>query len=871
MSDTATSTRSSWAEQAEQERTLEAQTRRRLRLRDRRKNLTRAFQNYGAIVALLTLAAASHGGVFGGSSGYVAAFGGVAVGAAAAGLATWAGLGWFMSAIAVFAGYLLFGGVVALPETTTAGVLPSLQTLQMLVLGVVTSWKDLLTVQPPAGSFVGPAVMPYLASVVCAAVAITIVARTKRPLWTLVPVGALLMLGILWGSQAAPLSLLIGVCFAVLALGWSALVMRQSRSEGGRGTVKFSSAGGATARRTLMGALSLLLVGALASGFVAPMITGDGHRTVLRDAIDPPLDLQQYHSPISQFRWLTTDAKDQELFTVEGLPEGGRVRLATLDTYDGTVFQIAGDARGADFQRVGSEFTDDPLSAGESTNSLTLTMADYSDYWIPGGGTMRSLAYASRQEQLADSLYYSENLGTALSTEKLEVGDSYTVVDVAQKPWTDSELEGKAILNLPVPADSNVPTVVGEVASKMMGDANPGIEQVRALQQKLHDEGFYSDGTDGLSLAGHRTDRLEKFLSSEQMIGNDDQYAVAMALMLRSQGIPSRLVMGFYPKEQADGTVKITGADTHVWVEVPFEDAGWVAFDPTPPEDQTPQTEVPKPKPNPRPQVLQPPDPPEDPAEVPPNVLDDSDNDDEKPNPLWGIILMVLRIVGIGLLILSPIIAIVAAKLMRARRRRGTGAEVKRTAAAWDEVVDSAIDLGVRVPVTVTRSVQARQIDAHLDGVPAPSETGFHRYDEQRSPLVSLATMLDGEVFGEAEPSSDARQQVWQAGHQAIGEMRKKVPWYRRLFAVVSTKSLRMRRTRMRDRFDALVRGLKERRHEGADDAENGSVEPATKKGLRARILRKTRQHGDVGQSVDAPAPQNVAEHLDEPEGDRHG
>lgn len=167
--------------------------------------------------------------------------------------------------------------------------------------------------------------------------------------------------------------------------------------------------------------------------------------------------------------------------------------------------------------------------------------------------------------------------------------------------------------------------------------------------------------------------------------------SVAMALMLRSQG-DLRLVMGFYPKEQADGTVKITGADTHVWVEVPFEDAGWVAFDPTPPEDQTPQTEVPKPKPNPRPQVLQPPDPPEDPAEVPPNVLDDSDNDDEKPNPLWGIILMALRIVGIGL-ILSPIIAIVAAKLMRARRRRGTGAEVKRTAAAWDEVVDSAIDL----------------------------------------------------------------------------------------------------------------------------------------------------------------------------------
>ena len=804
------SSRPTWAEQSEEERTLRERTRKRLRSRDRRKSLARVLQNYGTVLMLLVLAAASHGAVFGNATGYTAVFGGVAVGAVAALVTARARLGWFLTSVSVFAGYLMLGGFFALPRTTTALVVPSMQTLQMLVLGVVTSWKDLLTVQPPAGSFVGPAVMPFLAGVVCSAVAMSIVARTKRPLWAVVPIGVLLLLGILWGSQAAPHSLPIGVGIAILSLAWSALVVRQRQREGGQGTVEFSTAAGATARRQLTGALALLAVGALTATLVAPLLTDGGHRGVLRDAIEPPLDLQQYHSPIAQFRWLTTDVKDQELFTVDGLPKGGRVRLATLDTYDGTVFQIAGDARGADFRRVGSAFTDDPLAPGESTQTLRFTVADYRDYWVPGGGTVRSLTYTNRQETLSESLYYSENLGTALSTRQLNSGDSYAVVEVTENEWSDSQLEGKAILNVPVPADSNVPTVVGEVASKLIGDANPGIDQVRALQQKLHDEGFYSDGSDGLSLAGHRTDRLEKFLSSEQMIGNDDQYAVAMALMLRSQGIPSRVVMGFYPKEPVDGPVSITGKDTHVWVEVPFEGAGWVAFDPTPPEDQTPQTQVPKPKPNPRPQVLQPPDPPEDPAETPPDVLDDSDDDNEKPNPAWGIILLVIKIIALGLLVLSPLILIVASKVMRSRRRRRTGTEVKRTAAAWDEVVDSAIDLGVKVPITVTRSEQARQIDAHLEKAEVAPDPGFHRYDEVRTPIVSLATMLDGDVFGESEPSSQSRQRAWEAGGQAIGTMRKKVAWYRRLLAVISVRSLRLRRTRLRDRLGSLMRGRRE-------------------------------------------------------------
>ena len=62
------------------------------------------------------------------------------------------------------------------------------------------------------------------------------------------------------------------------------------------------------------------------------------------DYVEPPLNLQEYHSPATQFRFLNTTDKDTDLLTVDGLPEGGRLRLATLDYYDGTVIQIAANA-----------------------------------------------------------------------------------------------------------------------------------------------------------------------------------------------------------------------------------------------------------------------------------------------------------------------------------------------------------------------------------------------------------------------------------------------------------------------------------------------------------------------------------------------
>src|SRR6185369_13224440 len=66
--------------------------------------------------------------------------------------------------------------------------------------------------------------------------------------------------------------------------------------------------------------------------------------------------------------------------------------------------------------------------------------------------------------------------------------------------------------------------------------------------------------------------------------GYCQHFAGAMALMLRSLGIPARVAVGFtsgsYQASKRRWTV--TDHDAHAWVEVWFDGEGWLPFDPTP-------------------------------------------------------------------------------------------------------------------------------------------------------------------------------------------------------------------------------------------------------------------------------------------------
>jgi transglutaminase-like putative cysteine protease len=95
---------------------------------------------------------------------------------------------------------------------------------------------------------------------------------------------------------------------------------------------------------------------------------------------------------------------------------------------------------------------------------------------------------------------------------------------------------------------------------------------------------FQSDFTYTLDLpatSGEAT--LEHFLL-QRRAGHCEYFSTAMAILLRSQGIPAREVNGFLGGEWSDlgDYLAVTQNQAHAWVEIWFPDYGWVPFDPTP-------------------------------------------------------------------------------------------------------------------------------------------------------------------------------------------------------------------------------------------------------------------------------------------------
>lgn len=76
---------------------------------------------------------------------------------------------------------------------------------------------------------------------------------------------------------------------------------------------------------------------------------------------------------------------------------------------------------------------------------------------------------------------------------------------------------------------------------------------------------------------------LEEFVT-EKKAGNCEYFATTLALLLRSYGIPARLVTGFQSgRESMFGNyLMIRQSDAHSWVEAYIDGNGWMSFDPTP-------------------------------------------------------------------------------------------------------------------------------------------------------------------------------------------------------------------------------------------------------------------------------------------------
>lgn len=123
----------------------------------------------------------------------------------------------------------------------------------------------------------------------------------------------------------------------------------------------------------------------------------------------------------------------------------------------------------------------------------------------------------------------------------------------------------------------STPDRVGSFTADLTANADTPYDTARVIEQWLENNKEYS-----LSVDRPDGDIAAAFLF-EMDRGYCTYYATTMVTMLRSQGIPARLTVGYTPGQQvADNRWVVRGLDSHAWVEVYFPGEGWVQFDPTP-------------------------------------------------------------------------------------------------------------------------------------------------------------------------------------------------------------------------------------------------------------------------------------------------
>ncbi|MBW9121160.1 transglutaminase domain-containing protein [Microbacterium trichothecenolyticum] len=729
---------------------------------------------------LLLLPVVGFAPTFDGASYLVAALGGLVLGMGLGVLGRLFRWGILLLTAATIVVYFLFGGALALPHTTVAGVIPTLETLRRLALGAVMSWKELLTTIAPVATDDGHLIVPFILSLLAAVLTTSLALRLQSAGWALLPAAAFLAIQIALGTSEPFAPVVQGIAFGLVAVVWLAVRQAWQPQAAAISVGEGTARSGSGMRRVLMGAAVVAIaavVGVATSGFAAP----SSPRYVLRDVVIPPFDIREFASPLQSFRAYVRDHPDDPLFTVSGLPEGARVRLATMDAYNGTVYNVSDDGTGSSSAFAPAR-TNMSADAEGTPATVHVEIGELESVWMPDAGAVQSVTFdGARADDLRRTAHYNEATDTGVVTLGLEKGDEYTLEAVIPEVPSDEALADQDFAPLRMPKQVGVPESLADIASKTVADAETPVEQVRALQQMLSEGGFFSHGLAGqpLSRAGHGAERIATLLGSEQMVGDDEQYATAMALLAAQVGIPARVVMGFYPDEDAaaEPVYTATGETLHAWVEVAFDGAGWVPFDPTPPEDQVPSDQTTKPKADPKPQVLQPPPPPTEPVDLPPTVADDRGSEDENAfdaGLLWTIVSIGVGALGLLAVLLAPFIVIGALKAARRRKRREAERASDRISGGWDELVDRASDFGAPV-----RPGATRQEDA---GVLAAA------FAEPR--VATLATRADREVFGPTDPSPDDIEAFWTQVDEIVGGMGKGRSVWQRLGARLSIRTL---------------------------------------------------------------------------------
>jgi len=177
-----------------------------------------------------------------------------------------------------------------------------------------------------------------------------------------------------------------------------------------------------------------------------------------------------------------------------------------------------------------------------------------------------------------------DDLGSLRTDSTLTPGTVYSVVSTRGAAGPRElrqirEVEASERMHPYLQLPEEIPARVHELAQEITAGAEAPYDKVKAIERWLADRYEYRIDS---PIPPPGSDAVDHFLF-ETDVGFCEQFASATAIMLRSLGIPARVVVGFTPGSRSafTGYYEVRASDAHMWVEVYFDRYGWYEFDPT--------------------------------------------------------------------------------------------------------------------------------------------------------------------------------------------------------------------------------------------------------------------------------------------------
>ncbi len=524
-----------------------------------------------------------------------------------------------------------------------------------------------------------------------------------------------------------------------------------------------SSTGGGPSRGALV-AVPLAVVLAAAAVLAVPAIASNSGRAAAnpRHVVSPPITTPNLADPLSLYpARLSHPHTTAFTAAVDSAWRSDRPlwRLATFTRFDGSRWRTSGKAKSVGYA------VPHHSAGGTQPSTVTVTPISLGGIWVPVPGPVRQVGKLGLGYQVAGQVLIDP---AGVSGHRYHVTAALPKLSAngLQRASVPSSGAAAALTQLP----GCVPPALTQAAAVAVRDRSTPIEQAVAVEQYLARKGGFK--VDPHARSGLSCSRMKSFVGKER-IGTPLQFAAACVLMLRSVGLPARLVSGFRPGKLQPGgqSVAVSDGDAYAWPEVQLSGVGWVALSPTPQAGTTQRNRqkalqevrnhVAKTKPTPAPAPAQP-------------------KAKAQPKPPSGLGVAALAGIAIGallltLLLLTPI-CVLAAKGVRRRLRRVRGSPATRILSAWRELLDRLAERGVDVtPLTPTEAVAAI-------GNLAPAG--------ERS-AGKLAARVDRVVYAGADVPEDSAEDAWRSAEQASRALRRAAGRWQRLRWALSPRTLR--------------------------------------------------------------------------------